>query len=250
MDKENYDEPILEPKTVSTWLNLPGSQLPRETVKIIGQPAQPARKKGGSACYSIQDALLMKLGRKLMEMGVTPHRVRACVEKVREEFYTVITGYATWPGDEYADYEMEASFYIVGRETSKDFKVVLVPEDMVGSFITEGGLADVEWRAAIRAGMQKRIDDFARNNPRPKLDISMLRPVLPGAPRPPQPKKVPVKSYTPEDMDKWAEEGYDLIDRMDPGSPAIVQNVTRFVQDQHAQLLKHIEKTVGIRSNV
>lgn len=249
MDIEDCDAPILEPKTISTWLNLPGSQLPRETVKIIGQPAQPARKKGGSARYSMQDALLMKLGRKLMEMGVTPHRVRACVEKVHEEFYTVITGCATWPGDEHTDYEMEASFYIVGRETSKDFSVVLVPEDMVGSFITEGGLADVEWRQAVRAAMQKRIDDFDRNNPRPKLDISMLRPVRPGDPRP-QPKKIPAKSYTREDLDKFAEEGYDLIDRMDPGSPAIVQNVTRFFQDQYARLLKHIEKTVGIRSNV
>ena len=134
IDLVDYRVPALDPKAVSTWLALPGSQLPRETGKLIGQPAQPARKKGGSGKYSFLDTILMKLGRRLTELGVTPHRVRACIEAVRKSFDDLVRDYRTVTldarqiGGEAIEVTEDGPFYLVGREYSTGFSVCIVSE--------------------------------------------------------------------------------------------------------------------------
>jgi len=239
---DEYESIWVEPKIVSGWLELPGSQLPRETAKIIGQPARPARKKGASAKYSFKDAILMKLGRTLMDLGITPHRVRACVEEVREAFHTVLTGYWSTPlGDD----EGEITLFLVGRETSGGFTVLLVDEEKLSLFITESGLAEVEWRQAIRTAQLKRLEALMKDAP--KLDLFMLRLGQSEDYRPPEEsvRQIKARTHSREDLDKLAKEEYGQIDRTDPGTPAVVQNVTRYVQDQSRQLYAYIEKVRG-----
>jgi len=225
---EEYETLFLEPKIVSGWLGLPGSQLPRETTKIIEQPSQPARKKGSSARYSFEDAIRMKLGRTLMDLGVTPHRVRACVEKVREDFHTLITG--MWEAEvEHGYDEHEITLYLVGRETSGGFKAQLVSEEWLTDFLTEKGLAHVEWRKSITAATVKRLQARDAAGTRRKVSLTPTKP----------------RSRWEVSLDQLAEEGRDLIDGTDPGFPGIVQNVTRFVQDQSIDLYRYIKKMAG-----
>jgi len=216
-----FQERLLEPRTVSKWLGLPGAQLPRETAKIIGQPSQPARKKGSSAGYSVKDAILMKLGRTFTEMGITPHRVRACVEKVREVYGTVLWGYRPYGPD-----ESEMSYYIVGRETSSGFKVVFVKATELQLVITERGLESVSQKEAFHGTAQGHLESEIRK--RPEVNLSTIPPTgLDELDR-------------EEAMEQLAEQGFG--DQVDPGSPAIVQNVTRYLRDQSMQLFRFLEK--------
>jgi hypothetical protein len=217
-----FQEKLLEPRIVSGWLGFPGSQLPRETAKIIGQPAQPARKKGASARYTVKDAILMRLGRTLTDMGITPHRVRACVERVRQDYETALCGYEyTWV-DADSEEEMEGSFYIVGRETPKGFKVFMIAGDQLDLFITESGLAKVERRKALRKVQQTRMDTV--------LERKLSKPDYP---------KLASRERV-EELARLAEEEYGVIDGIDPGSPAIVQNVTKYIGDQSVQLVRYL----------
>jgi len=244
---EDYDSPALEPKLVAGWLGLPGSQLPRETAKIIGQPAQPARKKGASARYSVKDAVLMKFGRTLTELGVTPHRVRACVEKVRGDYHTVLTGWASTPADEHTDHEFFSTWYIVGREKTRGFKVSLVHEEAIALLITESGIDQVNWRGSIRDEMTTELLEAPEDKrvPIPKLWI-------------PAPfdqdeasKRIPKGTLDPRELETSAKGGSspawrerlaeDYDGQVYPGSPAIVQNMTRYVQDQTRQLQAYVE---------
>jgi hypothetical protein len=241
---DEYQQMLLEPKTVSGWLGLPGSQLPRETAKIIGQPAQPARKKGASAKYSFQDAILMKFGRTLMELGITPHRVRSCIEAVRKDYYTVLTGLVSVPYDERVEDEFEATFYLVGAEYPNGFLAFVITEEQLPDYLTASGIKRVEWREAIRVAMLERTKTVKSNFPR--LDPSMLRPGRPEDYVPPdkcipESLKARLKARPDEDLDKLAEEGYRLIERRDPGSPAIVQNVSQYLVAQSCELYRYLK---------
>lgn len=238
---DEYQDMLLEPRIVSSWLGLPGAQLPRETGKIIGQPTHPARKQGASGGYSFEDALLMKLGRTLMELGITPHRVRACIEAVRRDFHYVLTGYFSAPD---SDEGFEDTFYLVGFEYPSGFKAVITTEDKLPLFLTASGIAQFEWSEAVRATMLKQLEAVKSNLP--KSDLSMIRAGRPeDYTSPSEPLGDPVKDrpVKEEDLDKLADEGYGYIDRRDPGLPAIVQNVTRYLQDQSLQLYGYIQRT-------
>jgi len=226
---EDYDLPVLEPKVVSGWLGFPGAQLPRETAKIIGQPAQPARKKGASARYSVKDAILMKFGRTLMDIGITPHRVRACVEKVREYYRIVMAGSDSMSREDSADRGVPTSFYLIGREAVTGFRVGLVAENQVNVLITESGLESDNWRHPIPEDMTKQI--------KRTLKEMTFGDFLEARHAPPIPSGTQLARIRKE----LEEVGFRYAFQMDPGSPAIVQNVTRYVQDQTRQLQQYVE---------
>jgi hypothetical protein len=241
---DECDKMLLEPKTVSGWLGLPGSQLPRETAKIIGQPAQPARKKGSSAKYSFQDATLMKLGRTLMELGITPHRVRTCIEAVRKHYHNILFGYVSLDVSKHATQEFDETFYLVGAEYPNGFLAFIITEGQLPEYLTASGIKRIEWREAIRVAMLERMKALKSNLP--KFDLSMLRPGRPEDYVPPEmgiPEslKARLKARPDEDLDKLAEEGYGLIERRDPGSPAIVQNVSQYLVAQSCELYRYLK---------
>jgi hypothetical protein len=207
--------PLLEPKVVSSWLGIPGSQLPRETMKIIGQPKQPAKKKGGSARYSGEDAVLMKLGRKLLELGITPHRVQICVNQVRRLYPPILEDGYPYYIDPDAYEWIQGPFYLVGRETSTGFHAEIVVENELTQWLTQSGLELVEKRMNLQVKLY-----------RSTMNLHARYPELEG-------KDFTVFSGGGEDHLKTSAGSFD------PASPAIIQNVTRFLQENHLLLFKH-----------
>ena len=137
LEYDDHAAAVLEPNLVSGWLGLPGTQLPRETTKIIGQPTQPAKKKGGSARYSIMDAVLMKLGRRLAEFGVSPHRVRVCMKAVKKSYIKVLTGRMSNRPLPQPIEDIGGPFFLFASESSEGFQATVQLQESLPPFWTE-----------------------------------------------------------------------------------------------------------------
>jgi len=79
----DYTSPDLNPKTLCSWLGIPGNRLGHFVSVTIEAPTEIPRKRGQAGRYSYQDAVLIRLGMKLLNMGITPTRIRACVKVVK-----------------------------------------------------------------------------------------------------------------------------------------------------------------------
>jgi hypothetical protein len=77
-------DPTLRPQQVSKYLGIPPSALSRQTVYTIGNATRPPGKRGASAGYSPFDALLIKLGLMLINLGLMPYETRQCTSEVRK----------------------------------------------------------------------------------------------------------------------------------------------------------------------
>lgn len=255
VDHEDHTAPVLEPKIVSTWLGLPPTQLPRETMKIIRRAAQPARKKGGSGRYSMQDAVLMKLGRKLMELGITPHRVQLCVEVVRLHYRDVFRGYCERDLADSTVERIPGPLYLVGKEYSTAEAI----ESLGKKFTVEFQFTfhrDLPATLSISpTSTENALHVLTLENPSPDFHVSLqpegtlafflsvdtqvalsiLQKLLEQSMKRSEGRDRKEIEYFNKALATW------YLGGLDPGSPAIVQNVTRFVQDQNQRLLRHIE---------
>ena len=116
----DLEKPILKPQTVSGFLGIPGSQLPRETANTIKSPARPPTKRGEAGGYSYLDVILIKLGRNLLRCGLLPSRTQAALDEVKEWFNSVIADPRLGKTDE--DFLVEKKgMFLVAKQTETEF---------------------------------------------------------------------------------------------------------------------------------
>jgi len=114
----------MRPQQVSRFVGVPGSRLPRLTANTIGEATRPARVRGGTSFYTALDALLIRLGAMLLDMGLLPWRTQRCLREVRD-----------WIADVAADPRLGSdddefltgkfSRWLIGEQTPDGFDVEL-----------------------------------------------------------------------------------------------------------------------------
>lgn len=125
-----------KPKQVSKYLKISSAQLNRQVANTIGQPARPARKAGEAAGFSLFNALLMRLGMILGELGLLPHRVRACTSEVEQWLIQVLDDprFVEEPRD--PDFELNQMYrWLIGKQTTEGFAVRLIDKDELTLFL-------------------------------------------------------------------------------------------------------------------
>jgi len=98
----DYKRAELRPKVICGWVPSKPNALAHLTSVTIGEPTQKPTTKGSRAKYSRQDAILMRFGKHLLDLGLAPHRVRAMINTVRHEWKTlepVIRSDGSWETD-------------------------------------------------------------------------------------------------------------------------------------------------------
>jgi len=125
----DFDAACLEPKTLCSWLDIKGNYLGHEEAVTIGHPTQPPKKRGQGAGRSLKDGLLIAFGRTLISMGITPQRVRVCVDAVRKKWHLIE------PDDIDLDSDLLQSqppdYFLLAGEEQTGFKADLIPQDKV-----------------------------------------------------------------------------------------------------------------------
>ena len=120
-------QPMLRPQQVSQYLGIPPSALSRQTAYTIGSATIPPGKRGAAAGYSTVDALLINLGRTLIDLGLMPHKAKQCTDKVRTWLEGVFSDprYYEIPRD--SDFEVEYMWwFLIGQYSEKGFEVELI----------------------------------------------------------------------------------------------------------------------------
>jgi len=82
----DYKKADIKPKLICEWVPSKANALTHFTSVTIGEPAHKPTTKGSGAKYSRQDAILMRFGKHLLELGLAPHRVRSLINDVRNEW--------------------------------------------------------------------------------------------------------------------------------------------------------------------
>jgi hypothetical protein len=137
----NWFEPSLTPKEVSTFLEVSSPNLPRITSQTIGRPSQPSRKRGGAGRYSGLDALLMKLGLMLLDIGLSPGRCQACLEKVKKYILATLNDQRVGTkAERFVRVETHLQ-WLVGKPTITGYDVDLHNLDQLGDLLKSQELA-------------------------------------------------------------------------------------------------------------
>ena len=125
--KYDFDEACLEPKTLCSFLGIKGNYLGHEVAITIGHPKEPPKKRGQSAGYSLKNGVLITFGRPLISMGITPQRVRVCVDAVLNKWNLIE------PDILDLDNEMAqragSNHFLLASEQRSGFEAELVPQE-------------------------------------------------------------------------------------------------------------------------
>jgi hypothetical protein len=106
MIRFDYLNPNLTPKQVCNYLRINGNYLGHEVKVTIGFPSRSPEKRGQSAGYSPRDVILIEMGRRLIAMGITPHRVKSCIQAVLQK----------WGDVENADFFYDEGYLVGGPD--------------------------------------------------------------------------------------------------------------------------------------
>jgi hypothetical protein len=113
----------LDPKDVCGWLGIKGNYLGHEVAVTIGHPTEPPRKRGQKARYSVRDVVGISLGRELLRLGITPARIRTCVELMRTNWDLVAPTILDLDAGESS---MPLRRWLLAGESATDFEAMLI----------------------------------------------------------------------------------------------------------------------------
>jgi hypothetical protein len=124
----DYLRPGLEPQDVCKFLGIKGNYLGHEVQVTIGAPSSPPLKRGQKAGYSAQDAILVYFGHYLIQMGITPRRVKECVVAFRTHWPDIAP--PEWIDiDDGSWADSRKHMFLMGTEDQRGFYAVVIPQE-------------------------------------------------------------------------------------------------------------------------